>query len=52
MDENKKNMKNQKNSIEKSIYILTGIVLVFAAFAICVGLGLIQLTQDGIHFIF
>ncbi len=37
-----------KNSINKSIYVLTGIVLIFAAFAIAVGFGLIEIGQTGI----
>lgn len=42
----------KENSIDKSIYILTGIVLIFAGFAICVGAGLIDISQSGIVFNF
>ncbi len=40
------------NSLDKSIYILIGIVLIFAAFAIAVGAGLISIGQSGILFNF
>lgn len=42
----------KENLIDKPIYIITGIVLIFATFAICVGVGLIDISQNGILFNF
>lgn len=40
------------NFVDKATYIITGIVLLIAGFAICVGLGLISIGQSGISFNF
>jgi hypothetical protein len=38
--------------IDRATYVITGVVLLVAAFAICVGFGLIQIGQNGINFSF
>ena len=38
--------------IDKATYIVVGIVLLLATFAICVGLGIISIGQSGINFSF
>lgn len=40
------------NYVSKATYIITGIVIIIAAFAICVGLGLIGIGVEGINFNF
>jgi len=39
-------------TIDKALYIITGVILLFAVFAICVGLGYIAIGQNGIQFLF
>lgn len=42
----------EENSINRTTYIITGIVLIFAMFAIAVGAGFINISQSGILFNF
>jgi len=40
------------NYVNKATFIITSVVILIAAFAICVGLGLIEVGVGGINFNF